>query len=69
MRMRYRGWSIQARPITVYELTLLKFDADSVMLDVHCSKRTYIRTIIDDLGELLGCNFQLIPDQKPTLAS
>ena len=22
---------------------------------VHCSKGTYIRTLIDDLGEILGC--------------
>ena len=45
----------EARPITVYELILLNFDSDSVVLDIHCSKGTYIRTIIDDLGELLGC--------------
>ena len=45
----------EARPITVYELILLNFDSDSIVLDIHCSKGTYIRTIIDDLGELLGC--------------
>ncbi len=24
-------------------------------MEVHCSKGTYIRTIVDDLGEMLGC--------------
>ncbi|MBY6186297.1 tRNA pseudouridine(55) synthase TruB [Marinobacter hydrocarbonoclasticus] len=45
----------EARPITVYELVLNRFDGDEVELDVHCSKGTYIRTIVDDLGEVLGC--------------
>ncbi|WP_115719382.1 tRNA pseudouridine(55) synthase TruB [Gallaecimonas mangrovi] len=44
-----------ARPITVYNLTLVRFDDDEVELDVECSKGTYIRTIVDDLGEVLGC--------------
>lgn len=44
-----------ARPITVHELKLLSFENDEVTLEVHCSKGTYIRTIVDDLGELLGC--------------
>ncbi len=59
----------EARPITVYELTLLKFDADSVMLDVHCSKGTYIRTIIDDLGERLGCGAHVIQLHRSQVAS
>ncbi len=45
----------EARPITVYELNVLEFSGDKLVLDIHCSKGTYIRTIIDDLGELLGC--------------
>ena len=45
----------EARPITVYALELLAFRGDEIELDVHCSKGTYIRTIVDDLGEVLGC--------------
>ncbi|MBY5992702.1 tRNA pseudouridine(55) synthase TruB [Ferrimonas balearica] len=45
----------EARPINVYELVLNRFDGDEVELDVHVSKGTYIRTIVDDLGEVLGC--------------
>ena len=29
-------------------------------LEIHCSKGTYIRTIIDDLGEKLGCGAHVI---------
>ena len=45
----------ESRDITVYNLALLRFEGDEVELDIHVSKGTYIRTIIDDLGELLGC--------------
>ena len=44
-----------ARPITIHSLTLLRFDATSMELDVHCSKGTYIRTLAEDIGRSLGC--------------
>nr|WP_159465027.1 tRNA pseudouridine(55) synthase TruB [Scandinavium goeteborgense] len=45
----------EARPITVYELLFIRHEGDELELEIHCSKGTYIRTIIDDLGEKLGC--------------
>jgi tRNA pseudouridine55 synthase len=45
----------ESRDITVFKLDLLRFEGDEVDLDIHVSKGTYIRTIVDDLGELLGC--------------
>ena len=45
----------ESRDITVFNLDLLRFEGDEVDLDIHVSKGTYIRTIVDDLGELLGC--------------
>jgi tRNA pseudouridine55 synthase len=45
----------ESRDITVFNLDLLRFEGDEVDLDIHVSKGTYIRTIIDDLGELLDC--------------
>ncbi|WP_229618662.1 tRNA pseudouridine(55) synthase TruB [Vibrio parahaemolyticus] len=44
-----------SRKITVYEIILHRFEGDEVEMEVHCSKGTYIRTIVDDLGEVLGC--------------
>ncbi|MDN3681468.1 tRNA pseudouridine(55) synthase TruB [Vibrio tapetis subsp. quintayensis] len=45
----------ESRKITVYSIKLLRFEGDEVEMEVHCSKGTYIRTITDDLGEMLGC--------------
>ncbi|EKY3119826.1 tRNA pseudouridine(55) synthase TruB [Cronobacter turicensis] len=50
----------EARPITVYELLFIRHEGDELELEVHCSKGTYIRTIIDDLGEKLGCGAHVI---------
>lgn len=43
------------RIITVYDINLLKFDGVDLRLSIRCSKGTYIRTIVDDLGEAIGC--------------
>ncbi|EGQ9585395.1 TPA: tRNA pseudouridine(55) synthase TruB [Vibrio parahaemolyticus] len=45
----------ESRKITVYEIVLHRFEGDEVEMEVQCSKGTYIRTIVDDLGEMLGC--------------
>lgn len=47
----------EARQITIYDIELLRFDQinNEVELYIECSKGTYIRTIIDDLGQMLGC--------------
>ena len=47
----------QARQVTVYRLTLEDYDETSAcgIITVSCSKGTYIRTLIDDVGRELGC--------------
>ena len=45
----------EARPITLFELNFIEYNAPYLTLEVHCSKGTYIRTLVDDLGEVLGC--------------
>lgn len=46
----------EARDIEIYALELLRFEGNEVDLNVHCSKGTYIRSLVDDLGQLLGCS-------------
>jgi tRNA pseudouridine55 synthase len=50
----------KARSITVYQIQLVRCEEDELELEIYCSKGTYIRTIIDDLGELLGCGAHVI---------
>ncbi|MDN4501085.1 tRNA pseudouridine(55) synthase TruB [Alteromonadaceae bacterium BrNp21-10] len=44
-----------ARDITIYQLDVLRFEGDEVDMQVTSSKGTYIRSLVDDLGQLLGC--------------
>lgn len=46
-----------ARPVTIYSLRLLRFTPGArptAMVDVVCSKGTYIRTLAHDIGQVLG---------------
>ncbi len=47
----------QAREVTVYSLAFLDCDEEkhTYSIDVFCSKGTYIRTLVADIGEALGC--------------
>ncbi len=48
---------VKSRRVTIYSIELLDYrpaDAE-IDLEVHCSKGTYIRSIVEDLGLMLGC--------------
>ena len=45
----------EARPVRIDELTVLRQEGSELELRVRCSKGTYIRTLVDDIGEALGC--------------
>ncbi|MGB1270740.1 MAG: tRNA pseudouridine(55) synthase TruB, partial [Endozoicomonas sp.] len=40
-----------SRIITIHRLELMDFDGDECVLEVDCSKGTYIRTLVEDIGE------------------
>ena len=42
------------RKVTIYGLKLIDFDFPKATFKITCSKGTYIRSLIDDLGEALG---------------
>lgn len=53
-----KGESIErkARPITVYSIGIVEVKSPcEYIIDVHCSKGTYIRTLCADIGARLGC--------------
>lgn len=45
----------KAREIEIKTLKLVGYDNGEYSIDVFCSKGTYIRTLIDDIGRKLGC--------------
>lgn len=45
----------QPRPVEIYAMLLTAQGDDWIEIDVHCSKGTYVRTLVEDIGEKLGC--------------
>jgi len=50
------GLEIERKPrdVMIHQLQLNAFDGMQLKLTVHCSKGTYIRSLIEDIGERLG---------------
>ena len=45
----------EPRQVRISRLELVEWSPPFLVLDVDCSSGTYVRTLVDDLGQLLGC--------------
>jgi tRNA pseudouridine55 synthase len=48
-----------AREVTIHQIDVVDWQHDTLVIDVRCSKGTYIRTLAADIGEALGCGAHL----------
>jgi len=55
-KLAHRGLEVERQPRTViiYEIELLRLQGTELEIGVHCSKGTYIRTLAEDIGGVLG---------------
>jgi len=60
--MARKGEEVELEPrmIQVHHLEVLEWATPEVVVDVHCSSGTYIRSLANDLGEVLGCGAYLV---------
>jgi tRNA pseudouridine55 synthase len=49
----------EARRVTIHRIDIVDWHDDVLVLDVRCSKGTYVRTLAEDIGEALGCGAHL----------
>ncbi|MCI5492990.1 MAG: tRNA pseudouridine(55) synthase TruB [Lachnospiraceae bacterium] len=45
----------KSRRVHIFSIDILDMELPRVKMRVHCSKGTYIRTLCQDIGEMLGC--------------
>ena len=45
---------IKKRQVKIYSITIIKLKKDNVTLSIICSKGTYIRSLVSDIGYILG---------------
>ncbi len=60
--MARKGEEVELEPrmIQVHHLEILEWATPEVVVDVHCSSGTYVRSLANDLGEVLGCGAYLV---------
>ncbi|MCW8856476.1 MAG: tRNA pseudouridine(55) synthase TruB [Kangiella sp.] len=49
-----------AREVAIYSLELVSFGGEEFVLDVHCSKGTYVRNLVEDIGDELDCGAHVL---------
>lgn len=61
-KLARQGISVErpSRLVTIYQLTVNRFENNIIDFDLACSKGTYVRTLVDDFGEQLGCGAHVI---------
>lgn len=55
----------EARDIVISQLELTGFDGTYFSLNVHCSKGTYIRNLVEDIGDALGVGAHVTRLHRP----
>lgn len=65
------GVTVERKPrqVKIFALHLLKMDAVSLDLEIHCSKGTYVRSLVQDIGRALGCGAHVGELRRTAVAS
>lgn len=50
---------LEPRPVIIYALRIVNWDAPDLVLDIDCGKGTYIRSLAHDLGAVMGTGAHL----------
>ena len=61
-KLARRGIEVERKPreITIHRNELISLKDDRLQLEVDCTKGTYIRTLVADIGETLGCGAHVL---------
>ena len=52
-----KGISIKRKPskINIYKIDITRIELPDIHFNIRCSKGTYVRTLCEDIGDMLGC--------------
>ena len=61
-KLAYNGIEVErkARNITIHNIELFDVYSDCFDIEVFCTKGTYIRTLVEDIGEEIGCGAHVL---------
>jgi tRNA pseudouridine55 synthase len=60
-KLAHKGIEVEREPrqVHIFELELLEIQESGFRFRLHCSKGTYVRTLVEDIGEVMGCGAHL----------
>ena len=60
-KLAHQGIEIEREPraVSIHELTILDIQETAFRFHLRCSKGTYVRTLVEDIGARLGCGAHL----------
>jgi tRNA pseudouridine55 synthase len=58
----------ELRNVVIHELVLENFAGSKLNITVRCSKGTYVRTLAEDIGQILGCGAHLTGLRRTKIA-
>lgn len=69
-KLARKGIEIERSPrtVTIHEINFLDLKDAVLSLDVFCSKGTYIRTLVEDIGKSLGCGGHVVELRRTKFA-
>ena len=61
-KLARKGIEVERNPreVKIYEIQFISLEANILTLEVSCSKGTYIRTLLEDIGKDLNCGAHVI---------
>ncbi len=56
-KLARKGIEVERKPraVTIHRLRMTDWTSVSIGLELECSKGTYVRTLVEDIGDALGC--------------
>ena len=56
-KLAREGKTVERKPraVTIFDIRILRIEGDELEFEVDCSKGTYVRSLVEDTGEKLGC--------------
>ena len=50
----------KSRQVTIFKMEVVRQDRDEIVLDIVCSKGTYIRCLAEEIGQVFGCGAHVV---------
>lgn len=59
----------KARQVTIFSLTLTNFEDNLLSFTVHCSKGTYVRSLVEDIAKAIDCCAHVVELRRTQVSS